>query len=121
MGWFELFDGHEGYVVGYVREPKSGLVRELGYHPDDDRPVECHVDFFAAACDCGWRSPRFVAPLRATYAPHIVLLEDDQLEEAARELWSKHLREVYPERLHARRPDGVVLFAEPAAPLRRVR
>jgi hypothetical protein len=107
MGWFRDDPAHEGYVVGLVEEevefiypnlPRrqphhSKHLRELTYSRDHDREVPeggLRVATFQVACECGWRSPRFVAPFRARWLPYSLELGDEGLEDAARELWGAH-------------------------------
>lgn len=86
MGWF-IGDvtGHEGYIVGVVEE--HGRWRELMLG-DGDQPVRT----MQVGCDCGWRSPRMMAPPRAEYWPSVVHLRDDRVEDVCRELWREHVR-----------------------------
>jgi hypothetical protein len=89
MGWNddELWD-HEGYAKAYVTD--NGSLRELGF-PQDVQDL-ARVEFVSAACECGWRSPRFYTP-RAQYVPFIVCLpaEDDEKVHA---LWKEHIAHV---------------------------
>src|SRR3990172_9145429 len=98
MGWFREDDpAHEGYVVGLVPEQvtykaldgraiRATHLRELNYHQDHDREVAkggLPVTVFQVACECGWRSRRFVAPCRARWYPYSLELGDEALEQAA--------------------------------------
>jgi hypothetical protein len=91
MGYFrDSHPGHEGYAVGIVTredcDPGSGIYRELSYPETAVRPVE----FIAAACDCGWRSPRFVPEYGADWSPCTVnTTERDDVR--IEELWADHL------------------------------
>ena len=72
---------------GYVR------FRELGPY-GDARPVDLlRVHVFQVACDCGWRSGRFYAPLTARYSPHSLELGDEKAEEEARGIWVRHVED----------------------------
>jgi hypothetical protein len=106
MGWFhEELPSHEGHVTGYVDRDgalsRSGLYRELVYQPADQR--RCKVLFLGAACECGWRSPRFQPSVfePPTWSPYCVsACERD--EERALQLWQEHLAHVRaaPRRSH---------------------
>lgn len=93
LGWFNSdAPGHEGYVVALERV--DGTFREIG----DDRTLCTRfrgggIDAIQVACDCGWRSRRFVPPFGAEYWPHIVELHDDRAEELCAELWRIHATE----------------------------
>jgi hypothetical protein len=93
MGWVnEDAPEHEGYVVGLVEEEErvGGYVRlrELAY-PKDDCQLS-RVRFFQSACECGWRSRRFFAPVKAEWSPFTLELHDADIEEDARQLWRRH-------------------------------
>lgn len=91
MGWqYEEYEAHEGGVVVYVVRDvwtsDAGLCRELGYPRDDgDR----RIARIAAGCDCGWRSPRWVPHLPATWAPFSVATSKAD-GDRARALWRRH-------------------------------
>jgi hypothetical protein len=96
MGWTnDAHPGHEGYLVAFVlREDESGWIRlrRLGY-PDDDHKLE-RVAAIAVACECGWQSPRFVAPLGTKWSPFSVWLperDEGLLEACAAAQWHRHL------------------------------
>jgi hypothetical protein len=74
---------HEGYTAGFVRL-SSGLLRELERYGR-----EVHVSMIAAACTCGWRSPRWQPVYGTTWYPHMVELQpyDQELRDA---LWGEH-------------------------------
>jgi hypothetical protein len=86
MGWVNEYDpGHEGYVIALVErdyigpEPlfvRSTYLHELTYWEQGDReiPDGLRPAAFQVACDCGWRSRRFHAPLRSRYHPHSLKL-----------------------------------------------
>jgi hypothetical protein len=105
MGWFRDDPRHEGYVVGLVEETvvlqgaagefRTTILRELSYHRDQQRDVPTDGLALAAiqvGCECGWRSPRFLAPLAARWFPHHVDL-DGWSDDRARELWGRHYDE----------------------------
>jgi hypothetical protein len=109
VGWvYEDEPGHEGYPVGLVEQEVeftykndgpggSTYLRELSYYQDHDREVPkggLRPVAFQVACDCGWRSRRFHAPLVARYVPHSLELGDELAEEEARQIWVRHVREV---------------------------
>jgi hypothetical protein len=83
--------GHEGYIVGFVTregvQRDSGIYRELGYPEKEERVVE----MVAAACDCGWRSPRWRPSARTTYSPYSI--NDSEADhERMYQLWDRHLQ-----------------------------
>lgn len=92
MGWVnEDAPEHEGYVVGLVEEETVGTyvrLRELAYPKDEYRLSQ--VGYFQSACECGWRSRRFVAPVKAECSPFRLELGDPAMEEEARQLWRGH-------------------------------
>lgn len=98
MGWHcEIDPAHEGYPVALVAEDPEGrgYVRfvELGYY-GDPRPVDlARVHVFQVACECGWRSRRFYAPLTASYSPHSLDLGDEKAEDEARAIWLRHVKD----------------------------
>jgi hypothetical protein len=104
MGWQnEDAPGHEGYLIGLEPAPQDpGTWRELRYPDDKDRTLPS-VEMFQVGCDCGWRSPRFRAPLGTSWAPFFLELPypyDDSLRSVAAELWGQHYR--MPDALAAR-------------------
>lgn len=93
MGWVNEADPtHEGYPVALVAvDPDGqGYVRfqELGSPTTAEELLRVHV--FQVACECGWRSRRFYAPLTARYSPHSLDLGDAETEEEARGIWLRH-------------------------------
>lgn len=84
------FPDHEGYAVGFVmREGTDNSLRELACPADNE---EKQVLAIAAACDCGWRSPRW-KPARSTrWSPYSIFASEAD-EERVHMLWSKHLDE----------------------------
>lgn len=94
MGWFMGDDHddetyhHEGYVQAVVRDGFGW--RDLGLDDvrDDSRPFQVQV-----ACDCGWRSRRYTAPVSAEWSPCIVIM-DERFEDAAYRLWLQHRNDV---------------------------
>lgn len=106
MGWFREDPRHEGYVVGLVDEEitlpgaagdvRAKVLRELSYYRDHDRdvpPEGLRVQAFQVGCECGWRSPRFLAPINARWHPHVLELGDEWTENRAREVWGRHYDE----------------------------
>lgn len=92
MGWL-ICDGksddHEGYFVGIVRD--NGSWRELHYG-DGAAPLVC----VQVGRECGWRSPRFTAPLGTRWLPCSVSFRDaiydpESIEDAGVELWQAHV------------------------------
>jgi len=83
---------HEGYTAGLVRragcDESSGLLRELEYPRDSDRN-DVPVRMVAAACTCGWRSPRWQPRHGTFWHPNMVELQpyDQELSDA---LWGEH-------------------------------
>ncbi len=116
MGWVcETNPAHEGYPVALVAEDRGGgyvRFRELGYPDAETRP---RVYFFQVACECGWRSRRFYAPLTAVYAPHRLELGDETAEAEATEIWREHVKDA-ERHDHGRRRGGAILM--PAQPPR---
>lgn len=105
MGWCDPeVEGHEGYVVGLVDVGTNGWKRwrELRYPEDKEAPA-APIEMLQAACDCGWRSRRFHAPIinPPKWAPYMVLV-DEETEEGALVLWREHVR------AEATRPDLAV-------------
>jgi hypothetical protein len=108
MGWQtdEFGVQHEGHVVALVEvegyRPGSGVYRELGLADDKDRNNDPRM-MIAAACECGWRSPRW-SPKRGwwsadglkyhhvSWIPHAVLVDAADEEEAHR-LWERHIEQ----------------------------
>lgn len=93
MGWVSEDDpAHEGYPVALVLEDAPGgwsaRYREIRY-PEAVELLRVHV--FQVACECGWRSRRFYAPLTATYRPHSLDLGDEAAEEEACGIWRMHV------------------------------
>jgi hypothetical protein len=104
VGWFNSeHPGHEGYLVGLQRD-ESGVdgFRELGFRKSatadsPDLVEQADIKTLQVACECGWRSARFMAPVGTAYAPHMIFLSDHSdadLREVAAELWTKHLGDV---------------------------
>lgn len=95
MGWFyDHRPGHEGFVRGFIYD--GGFWRPLGRFETPGYVGRVHA--VAAECECGWRSGRFHAPHRAEYAPHIVHLNDRELDDALHELWLRHMDELSEQR-----------------------
>lgn len=125
MGWMSEDAAHEGYVVGLVPEDieftnkadgPGGItyLRELRYELDHDRevgPGGLPVAVFQVACECGWRSRRYRAPVGARWLPHHLYLGDDQLEDEARLLWKEH---VFENAVTGARPGRLTVFREGA-------
>src|SRR5438128_932455 len=94
MGWFDSdYPGHEGHAVAFVERERtsSGLLRELAY-PDDSSP-RADILEAAAACECGWRSPRFLPRAsgeKPEWHPFAVFLSEAD-DERVRALWRRHL------------------------------
>lgn len=101
MGWFSSdTPDHEGYAVGFVTLVKDGrrcdgIYRELGYADED----VARIDMVSAACECGWRSPRWKpSPWRNSkgeytvpdFSPHTVFISEAD-EDRALELWREHV------------------------------
>ncbi len=78
---------HEGYLVPLERS--GSLWREI-YYPDN--AVREQLDAVCIGCDCGWRSPRLLAPFGTSYHPFAVTASE-WFEEQARALWRKHVRD----------------------------
>lgn len=94
MGWIICSPGledHEGFLVGLERTDNQYRYRELGVG-DAHRTS---LSMFQVGCSCGWRSPRFVAPLRAEWNPCCVELHDRPLEERLADYWQhEHIHRV---------------------------
>jgi hypothetical protein len=96
MGWFRDNPWHEGFSVGLIHERSAygaSRLRPLTLAEDRDRqipPGGLPVTAFQIGCTCGWRSPIFYAPAGARWHPSVITLGDDQLEDAAWEIWSRH-------------------------------
>lgn len=96
MGWLREDDHpdayeHEGFAVAIVRE--DGLYRELRYsHDESDRDFAGRVTHMAAACECGWRSQRFIAPLEAGWMPFCIILPEEY-EDALAAVWRSEHRD----------------------------
>lgn len=92
MGWLrDDQPDHEGWVVAVVRD--DGRWRELQYGD-----VEQEISYVQIGCECGWRSPRLVAPLDTRWSPCMVVfpswssIEPDELyDDAAADLWDHHI------------------------------
>jgi hypothetical protein len=86
MAWSNVaFAGHEGFLVGFVRD-QGGVLYELGElgYPDGDRAaLTAHA--FVVACNCGWRSPRMLGH------PAMRECERFEYEQAARTIWHRHV------------------------------
>ncbi len=96
MGWCrDGAPGHEGYVVG-IEQFNDGRWRELsnGYDEAHAR-VEggIRITHLQVACDCGWRSPRLVAPLHTRWHPFYVEFYDEHYEEQAANIWDEHIEQ----------------------------
>lgn len=96
MGWIDDIDGHhEGYLVACVQENGSSIWRELSY-PNDKTKRE-DIKRVQVGCDCGWRSPRIIAPYGTRFLPFCVALperDEQDFESAAIKLWRAHLAEI---------------------------
>lgn len=91
MGWCSAHSGeHEGYLVGFVVRDgcrdDDPLLRELEYPRDNCDRTD--VRAIAAACECGWRSPRWRARV-VEWSPYCVWASEAD-EERGRQLWSEH-------------------------------
>lgn len=105
MGWMSESDNHEGYLRGF--EPlfpdysTDTLLREITSSDADKRTIP--LKYVCAACECGWRSPRW-RPLSFWYdgigagarnvpewTPSIVTASPED-EEIGRILWAEHDR-----------------------------
>lgn len=95
VGWLrcdgqEHSNDHEGWVVAVVRDGYGW--RELHL---DDAPQD--VTYVQVGCECGWRSPRLIAPLGTRFAPCFVDFptrhgqRDDLYHDTAADLWSIHM------------------------------
>lgn len=101
MGWQCESGEHEGYVVGLEQSPNGYRWHELNSADDakrvDGDPVRHHaglpVTHIQVACDCGWRSPRLVAPLRACWFPSFVDGLNESQDERARQIWKLHVEQ----------------------------
>jgi hypothetical protein len=90
MGWIYEGHHHEGYIAGLVPVgAPDGRWREL----DGQEEYVGRVERMRVACDCGWRSPVYHAGQRAQWFPSITELRDERIEEAARQLWLRHVEE----------------------------
>lgn len=96
MGWFDSDHvGHEGYLVGLVKDEERGLaaeayMRRLAYPHDD---TSLRVEQLQVGCACGWRSARFLAPTGTEWGPFAVELPTgtEELQAIARDMWRRHL------------------------------
>ena len=96
MGWCNPeVDGHEGYVVGLVDESVGHRQRwrELNYD-HDKKPVSIGIQMLQAACECGWRSRMFHAPIvrPPKWYPYTISV-DEQTEDGALILWNEHVEQ----------------------------
>jgi hypothetical protein len=93
MGWLECSDRgveHEGWVLGFVQ--RNGRWHELK-NIDGKGDAPQIVGTIQVVCECGWRSPRLLAPLGTRFFPSCVDLPEESDEDLARLLWKKHLDE----------------------------
>ncbi len=91
MGWLNLdHAGHEGYLIGFIREDERWLELRYSNPATRDRIVE-RVQAFQVGCDCGWRSTMFRAPLGTRYYPCSTSMRSESHEDAARTIWEQHL------------------------------
>jgi hypothetical protein len=106
MGWFRHDPRHEGHLVALGVSTASGIVRfrELRY-PEAIPDIGVVVEAFQVGCTCGWRSPRYIAPVGARYHPYVLELHDEGTEERARAIWGRHHDE------EAARPLGSLGYA----------
>jgi hypothetical protein len=91
MGWnHEVVPGHEGYIVGQLRD--DSLWKEID--PPQDFRDEFPVHVVQAACACGWRSARYRAPAGTTWGPRCIDIRPTasglRAEEGLRRLWLYH-------------------------------
>lgn len=77
-----------GRLVGFATLP-DGSVEELGA---GDHPIACVVALLVE-CDCGWRSPRFQAPL-GTCWDGAEIDTPPEFAASAEKLWLSHARKV---------------------------
>lgn len=104
MGWCHDDGTHEGYLEGLVEDDAQGhfqghvplRLRALGVR---DRDSVQWVRYVRAACECGWRSPLLRAPAGTTFHPSVIVAPE-RFEDAARELWKRHVDQTGPA------PDG---------------
>jgi hypothetical protein len=107
VGWVcEHAPAHEGFFVAVV-PINSWQFRELGYPrprwEPDAADVEQEVRIVQAACVCGWRSARIIAPRGSSWFPNYVEIplarlptpmfprgEEHLVEREGRELWIRH-------------------------------
>jgi hypothetical protein len=107
MGWLHMsHPGHEGYIVGLVKDVESHKGwfswRELRY---DAAPEVRELDFertkkengirvstIQVACECGWRSPRIANVARTRFYAWFVETTPD-LEDACRARFYAHLEQ----------------------------
>jgi hypothetical protein len=89
MGWMHEDTAHEGWVVAVERREQHGWTRwsEIGM---DDQIGEVPAQWVQVGCDCGWRSPRLVAPVGTVWAPCSVFFPDAGFDDAAHDLWREH-------------------------------
>lgn len=112
MGWYsDQHPGHEGFLVGVVRElESSALWRELGRRDESERVL---IERLAIGCDCGWRSPRFHLPFGvvASWVPFVVALAPKtdteqnrnliwRAQEGMRSVWWSHAEATKRVRIH---------------------
>lgn len=99
MGWYrDTAPGHEGYLIGIEKIDDTHRWRELGNQYDRERAWRekgIKLTHVQVACECGWRSPRFLAPLGTEWHPSTVELPgwDERTEEQAAGIWGKHADE----------------------------
>ena len=94
MGWFnDNAPGHEGYVIGLVEDdkgetwsPSGKRLRKLG---TGDK-ARTRIPFVQVACDCGWRSKVFIAPIGTDFWPSTVALTSERSEDRAAAIWRLH-------------------------------
>lgn len=116
MGWCsDEHPEHEGYLIGLVKPAGSWRYRELG---KADGNVE-RVEYLQVECSCGWRSPRFCAPLGTKFVP-VCVLSEPAFEDFAVELWKEHVAATVARRGIEPASSGTAFMAHNAlAPLRK--
>lgn len=92
MGWIDCSGDewryqHEGYVVGIKRIEGTSQFRELG---SDDLDV-IPLNWIQVGCECGWRSPRILAPSGTKWTPCCVTLPSERKDDEASLIWQRHV------------------------------
>lgn len=102
MGWLrdsgeEWSYDHEGYIIAV--EKVDGEWREIGM-ADIPRGTFT-VNELQVACECGWRSGRFLAPLGTEWAPCSVMTTE-AVDDVAYGIWADEHRNLLSERARYR-------------------